>query len=266
MKLSHRAALNGVELDSLDNRILIQGIDEGAGKESISAVSVYGSGAVGQRVTGIHRDTLDVTVRFALRIHKQDMAARSELFEKIIAWAIGGGWLTINYKTDRRLRVRCAQLPSAGDQRKWDSVYAITFRAFEIPYWQQTESNILRVPGVRTVTKQFGVSGSVTSVMNVEFQNTSGQVCNTFEIRTGASVFKLTSLGLANGETLIIDHTDDGLLTIGIRNGTTTRSVFNKRTVDSSDDLYVEPGIISVVLNAEKVGTLTISCAGRFAG
>ena len=39
MILAHRAALNGVQLDSLDSRINIKAIEEGAGKETISAVA-----------------------------------------------------------------------------------------------------------------------------------------------------------------------------------------------------------------------------------
>ena len=54
MILSHRAALNEVQLDSLDDRILVQGVDEAAGKDQIASVSLFGG--VGQRITNRHRD------------------------------------------------------------------------------------------------------------------------------------------------------------------------------------------------------------------
>ena len=92
MILSHRVALNGVQLDSVDHRILVQGVDESAGKDQLSAVSVFGG--VGQRVTNRHRDYLDVTVRFSLKIKKNDMQARSDVFERVNAWAAPGGWLS----------------------------------------------------------------------------------------------------------------------------------------------------------------------------
>ena len=42
MQLKHRATLDGVQLDEIDSRILIQKIETGDGKENISAVSLAG--------------------------------------------------------------------------------------------------------------------------------------------------------------------------------------------------------------------------------
>ncbi len=256
MILSHRVALNGVELDSLDNRILIQGIDEAAGKEQISAVTLFGG--TGQRITNQHRDTLDVTVRFCIRIKKNDMQAREELFEKICAWAAPGGWLTVNYKDDRRLRVVCAQYPAAGDMWNWANAYSIIFRAYSVPYWQQATPNKLMVTGSR-FNRQFGVAGSAQTVLDIEFKN-SGGTCTRFKVTAGGSMIELTGLSLGSRQTLAIKHTDDGLLRItaaGI-------SVMDKRTAESSDDLYVSPGTVTVSIDSATAGTLTISSAGRF--
>ena len=262
MVLSHRVALNGVQLDSVDSRILVQGVDEAAGKDQISAVSLFGG--VGQRVTNRHRDYLDVTVRFSLKIHKNDMQARSVVFEAVTAWAAEGGWLTVNYKADRRLRVVCAQFPAAGDQWNWTGVYAIVFRAYAIPYWQQAEPDRVTAAGSR-ITKQIGVAGSVKTVLDLSFTNTSGAACATFTVSAGGSVISLSNLGLANGETLHIGHTEDGLLRIRIQNGSSYRSALDKRTAESSDDLWVSPGAVTVNVTAQRTGTLAISCAGRFA-
>lgn len=266
MILSRRVALNGVQLDGIDNRILIQGIRPSAGKEQISAVSIYGG--TGQRVTGQHRDTLDVSVIFSMRIRKTDLAARSELFEKVCGWAASaanGGWLTLNYKQNRRLRVRCAQLPDEGDLREWTNRYTIVFRAYSVPYWQQITPETLTVTGASSATQTFTVPGTTQSVLGLEFLNTSSSTCDTFSITAGSSTFSLTDLGLAAGETLVVDHTADGILRIRIH-GSSWRSVMAKRTAESSDDLYVNPGEISVSMTAQRAGTLTISCAGRFAG
>ena len=262
MILSHRAALNGVELDSIDSRILIQGIEEAEGKDQISAVSLFGG--VGQRITNQHRDTLDVTVRFSIRQKKSDMQARSDVFEKVNAWAAAGGWLTVNYKADRRLRVICAKYPTAGDQWNWTNTYAIVFRAYAIPYWQQAEPGKLTATG-SSITRQFGVAGSVKTVMDISFKNTSGATCATFTVSAGGSTIALTGLDLANGETLHIDHTEDGLLRIRIQSGSSYRSALGKRTTASSDDLWVNHGNVTVTVTAQRTGSLTMSCAGRFA-
>ena len=263
MILSHRVALNGVQLDSVDNRILVQGVDEAAGKDQVSAVGIFGG--VGQRITNRHRDYLDVTVRFSLKIKKNDMQARSDVFERVNAWAAPGGWLTVNYKAGRRLRVVRYQCPAAGDQWAWTSVYSITFRAYAVPYWQQEDENRLMATG-SSITRQFGVAGSEKSVMNVAFKNTSSSACAAFSITAGESTITLSSLSLGQNETLYIDHTEDGLLRIRIRSaGGVYRSALNKRTAESSDDLWVSPGTVTVTMTAQRAGTLTISCAGRFA-
>lgn len=257
MILSHRAALNGVELDSVDNRILIQGIEEAAGKEQISAVSLFGG--VGQRITNRHRDSLDVTIRFSINIKKGDMQARSDVFEKVNAWAAGGGWLTVNYKEDRRLRVICAQYPAAGDMWKWTNIYSIVFRAYAVPYWQDATPKKLMASG-GSMNKVFGVGGSVRTVLDVEFRCTSG-TCTSFKVSAGGSAIELAGLNLTSGQTLAITHTDDGLLRITAGG----QSVLGKRTAASSDDLFVMPGSVIVSIITQGAGTLTISCAGRYA-
>ncbi len=262
MVLSHRVALNGVQLDSIDSRILVQGIEEQAGKDQISAVGVFGG--VGQRVTNEHRDFLDMIVRFSIHQKKSDMQARSDVFEKVNAWAAVGGWLTVNYKSNRRLWVRCAQCPAAGDQWNWTGVYSITFRAYAVPYWQQATATTATATG-SSISTSVTVLSHVKTVLDVSFANTSGAACDTFSITAGGSTIALESLGLANGETLYIDHTETGLLRIRIKNTSNVyRSVLAKRTTASSNDLWVSPGTVTVAVTAAKAGTLTVSCAGRF--
>ena len=89
------------------------------------------------------------------------------------------------------------------------------------------------------------------------------------DLTCGGSHIYLRNLALANGETLHIDHADNGktcVLRIRIQgtNGA-WRSALDKRTADSSNDLTVKPGIISVTLYAGGAGTLLLMCAGRFA-
>ena len=257
MRLSHRVALNGVQLDAIDSRILVQGVEEAAGKDQISTVSLFGGS--GQRITNQHRDSLDVTVRFSINIKKTNMQARNDVFEKVCAWAAGGGWLTLNYKAGRRLNVICAQLPAAGDMWNWTNVYAIVFRACGVPYWQQDAQNSIRANG-STITRQIGVGGSATTVLDITFRCSSG-TCSTFRVVAGSSMIELTGLSLSAGQTLVIDHTADGLLRI-MAGGV---SALAKRTAASSDDLYVEPGTVTVTVTTQGSGSLTISCAGRYA-
>ena len=267
MKLTRRAALNGVQLDEIDSRILIQGIEPAAGKDQLTTVSLWGG--VGSRVTGEHRDSLDIVVKFSLDIKRGNYTERSAVFEKIAAWAMGGGWLTVSQKPERKIRVVCAQLPAEGDPLEWTNRYSITFRAHGVPYWQQETASQLRIAGENSFTRQFGVGGTRQTVMEATFKNTSGGTVNRFDLTCGGSHIYLRNLALANGETVYIDHEDDGkrcVLRIRIQStGGTWRSAMDKRTADSSDDLYVNPGVNNVTLYAGGIGTLLLMCAGRFA-
>ena len=267
MQLRHRVALDGVQLDSVDSRIMIQRIETGDGKENISAVSLMGDS--GSRVTNIHRDSIDITVKFCIRLKKRNMAEREEVLEKANAWAFAGGWLTTNYKTDRRIRVFRAQAAAAGDPWEWTKVYQIVFRACGVPYWQQENPAIVMMQNVNSANMTLGVVGSEKSVLEAQFQNTSGSTVNTFSISTGESIMSFSSLGLANGETLVIDHSDNGKrcdLRLRIRStGGVYRSAMNKRSTGSSDELTISPGTRTVSMSAGGAGKITVSCYGRFA-
>lgn len=264
MRLAHRVSLNGQELDEIDSRIIIKGIEEAAGKETVSAVS-YGS-RDGQRVTNHRRDYVEVSVSFSLNIRRDQMQERSDIFEKVNRWAAGGGWLKVNYKSGRRIYVMCYQAPGAGDQWKRMNEYTITFRAYGVPYWQQETESIVRIQNISSLSNRVvGVEGSARTVMNAEFKNTSGSTADTFSLTAAGNTFAFTGLGLGNGETLVIDHTAEGVLRIRIRStGGSYRSVYSKRTVNSADELFLSPGTNYVSMSSQRAGTLTISYAGRF--
>ncbi len=270
MQLKHRVALDDVQLDSVDDRIMISKIETGDGKENIQLASLWGEVA-GSRVTSMHRDSLDITVKFRIRLKKRDMKEREEVIEKVNAWAFAGGWLTTNYKTNRRIRVFRAQAATAGDPWEWTKEYAVVFRACGVPYWQEEEPNSVQKLNVSSASLVMGVNGSEKTVLEADFKNTSGNTCNTFMIGVANTNISMSfsSLGLANGETLVIDHDDNGKrcnLRLRIRStGGSYRSVMNKRTALSSDDLTISPGTRTVSFAAQTTGQITVRCRGRFA-
>ena len=257
-------ALNDNQLDELDERILVLGVNDGAGRETLNAVSRFGG--VGQRVTSRHRDTLDITVSFGLRIKAGDMAARSVLFEKVVGWAQDGGWLTVNYKPKRRIYVVCAQLPAPGDLAEWTAEYSIVFRAYGVPYWQMDSPVQINMNSTRAATRTMEIPGTAPTVLDVSFRNLSGMEIATFSIQAGGNRFILENLGLLANETLAIDHTAEGLVRIRIQSATGAwRSVLGRRTAASSDDLTVKPGSVQWTVTAQRAGRLTVSCYGRYA-
>jgi hypothetical protein len=262
MILRHRVALDGAQLDELDERILVLGASDGAAKETVSAVNRFGG--AGQRVTSRHRESLDVAVRFGLRIKPRDMAGRSALFEKVAAWAAGGGWLTLSQKPNRCLHVTRAQLPAAGDPADWNAEYTLTFTAYGVPYWQQQTPTALSVGSTRSATRTLEVPGSADTSLNVSFKNLSGMEIATASIAARSSRFDLENLKLAANETLLIDHDDEGLLRIRIQGTGGFRSALACRTGQSDNDLTVSPGANTVRFTAQRAGQLAISCYGRY--
>lgn len=267
MQLRHRVALDGAQLDEVDSRIMIQKIETGAGKENIGTVGLMAGS--GSRVTNVHRDSIDITVKFCIKLKKRNMQEREEVLEKANAWAFAGGWLTTNYKEGRRIKVFRAQAAEAGDPWDWTKVYAIVFRACGVPYWQQDQAETVMRANTNSENFQFGQAGSDASVLDVSFQNTSGSTINTFSVTTDEAEMSFSSLALANGETLVIDHEDTGKrCNLRIRIKSTAgvyRSAMSKRATGSSDELTITPGTHRIRMNAGGVGKLTLSSCGRFA-
>lgn len=256
MILSKRVALGGVQLDELHDAIVIRSIDPGVPKETISAVSRMGGW--GQRMTGQHWDTLEVSVTYAIDIPKHNLAVRRQIFDAVNTWALRKGWLTVNWMEGRRFWVDKVIIPGSGDLWGWTDDYTIVFRAYNVPFWQD-ELPAQAASGISAsgrVTIQ--VSGNMPSVLDATFQNRSGMTINNFWVQANGQRITLSSLGLGGSATLTISHGTDGLLKIRI--GST--SVYQKYT--GADDLIVSPGSVAVDFGADRAGQLIVQSYGRW--
>ena len=269
MQLRHRVALNGAELDEIDSRVIIQGVQSGRAKTTQSAISLYGSN--GQRLSVNQRDNMDVKVQFALLIRKDDMAARAAFLDQVNAWAgiaqkeYGGAWLTANYKENRRMHVYLAEAAEEGDLKEWTNVFDLTFRAYGVPYWQEVETETYTSDVTSARVGQIRVNGSAQTVADIELANMSGAKIDTATVYAGAWGIGFTDLGLMAGETLVIDHSDEGRLQLRIRDANGVyRSVYNKRSPYSANDLYVMPGLQVVRFQAQRACIMTARAYGRF--
>lgn len=256
MILTRRAALGGVQLDELHDAIVIRSIDPGVTKESVSAVTRMGG--FGQRMTGQHWDTLEVSVSYAIDIPKREMALRRQIFDAVNAWALKKGWLTVNWLENRRFYVDKVVLPGSGDMWAWTDEFTITFRAYNVPFWQDALPAQVSSGTAASGSVTVQVGGNVQSVLDVTFQNRSGMTINSFWVQANGNRITLSSLGLGGSSALTINHGTDGLLRIKI--GST--SVYQKYT--GADDLFVNPGNVGVTFAADRAGTLTVQSYGRW--
>lgn len=257
MILSRRVALNGVNLDELHDSIVIRSVDPGVPSETIQAANRMGGS--GQRITGEHWETLEVSVAFAIDISKRDMQLRRTVFDTAIDWARQKGWLTLNWMTGRRMYVDKVIYPSSGDMWAWTDEYTITFRAYHVPFWQAdtaVQSSTVTAATSGNVTIQ--VNGDTESVLDILFANKSGATANSFSVTAAGNTIALTGMGLGGSDTLRIHHGTDGILRILAGNA----SVYEKYTGD--DDLYVSPGNIAVSYTSDRAGILTVQNYGRW--
>ena len=255
MIMSKRAALGGTYLDAQDASIIIRGIDIGVPHESMSAVNRMGG--CGQRETTQHWEYNDVRITFAIDKKKTDMAGRKTVFDKAIAWALAKGWLTVNFISGRKLYIDKVILPSAGDLWDWTADYTITLRAMSVPFWQDT-----------TATTSTGASITVPGIMwtvcDASIVNTGSSAIDDLTVKVGNSQIVFEDLELAAGETLEIGHTDEGYVTIRIKNTNNVyRSAYGNRTDGSADDLYADPGSKTITVTGGTT-THTVSCRGRY--
>lgn len=267
-KTAHEANLGGVNLSSVDSSIIVLGCSAEAGKDTLSAQAVSGRG--GQRITGATRDYIEATVKFGILCRRSNMNSRSAIFEKAISWAAAArdanAWLKFGQKPGRQLRVRLSSLPAEGDPWEWNKEYSITFRACEVPYWQDTSYTTVTQSSGTSLSQSITVPGSARTVAELTYVNNSSSTCDTLSISTGAATMNFTGLGILAGETFQIIHTADGVLRIRIKNSSDVyRSVFAKRTaLTSDDDLWIMPGSRTVTGTAQRTGSWTISCRGRY--
>lgn len=259
MILRRRAALNGAQLDQVDNRIIIQGIRTKAGKDQWSAAGL-GSGA-GSRVTGKKRDSLDIEIAFTINEKSYRPADRATVLDKVKKWACGGGVLTVNYKSGQQARVECVQFPEEGDAAS-RGTYTIVFRAYAVPYWVETIPTSISRTGVSAISGvSLTVNGSAKTPLEFTFKNTSGSTIQTLTISAGGNTIELTGLSLSNNQTLTLDHTAKGVQRIRV--GSTSKMAC--RTIESADELWVVPGTASVTFEAGGSGNLDVYCYGRYA-
>lgn len=262
MRTRISVALNGIELHSLDGGIVLQGVDEGAASWNISAGNRAGN--AGQHVTSVEKRYRDVVVSFAIA-EQRDLIRRSDIIQRVCAWAAAGGDLTVSYRDRQKLRVICAQMPSVKTLTKWAETYSITFRAYDIPFWQSMD------PEKATITA--GTSGSATLTVKesaggklcFKATNNSGSTVNTVTISANGKSMAFYGLGLANGKTLMVDYDEQDIQRLRIMTGSTyNSSAMDKRAVESADDIPLKCGTNTISVTSGAAVSWEVYTYGRW--
>lgn len=267
MKLKRRVLLHNNNLDQIAREVVITTLEPGTTRMNVTAAD---TGAWGQRITGRHWGVLEARVSYAIDVHTNNMQRRREVFDAVNAWAIKKGWLEfVSEAPGRRIYVDEVELPSPGDLWDWTANYTIIFRAYNVPFWQDTDAQTItkkKFANGKEDSLTMEIGGTAPSVIDLSFKNVSGKTITNFQVKVGTQTLKLTNVQLEKDETLNMTHTAAGILKItadATRSGkAVSRSVYGLLTGD--DDMIVEPGKVLIKVSATRAGDLTVSNKARW--
>ena len=258
MILSRRVSFCGEQLDEIHEAVVIRSADPGVPGEDVQAANRMGGW--GQRMTGQHWTVLNATVAFAIDVSKRDMALRREIFDAVIAWANRTGWLQFSTIPGRRLYVDKVVIPGAGDMWEWTNEYTITFRAYNVPFWESETAATSVLASTASGTASIEVGGTAPGVLDMSLRNMSGATINNVTIWLNGKNMALTGVNLASSEVLTVTHPHESGGLLRIYAG--SRNVYAIRT--GIDDLTVKPGNNLFGLTATRAGQLTATSYARW--
>lgn len=276
--------LGSVALSTLSDKIYIRDIIEEPYEEEIfKASKAY---YAGQRVSKKVRRALSVRVVFVVR--ERNPQKRAEIFDSIASWAESDRTLYVNYRTitrvtesgytyteGRRLsRVVVTEPPAITSANKWTQDVAITFTAFDVPYWED-ESKYMYSFAANTldIFSRYQYSGNIynrgtaESPVTMRITNDSSSQLQSMNVRCGNSWFYFEKLDIDPGAGLEIDYdSDSGILQILERrsDGLLGGNKMPCRTAESQDDLMISPGAVSVQVSANVAVSGYFYCRGRY--
>lgn len=276
--------IGSVALSTLSDKIYIRDIIEEPYEEEIfKASKAY---YAGQRVSKKVRRALSVRVVFVVR--ERNPQKRAEIFDSIASWAESDRTLYVNYRTitrvtesgytyteGRRLsRVVVTEPPAITSANKWTQDVAITFTAFDVPYWED-ESKYMYSFSANTldIFSRYQYSGNIynrgtaESPVTMRITNDSSSQLQSMNIRCGNSWFYFENLDIDPGAGLEIDYdSDSGILQILERrsDGLLGANKMPCRTAESQDDLMISPGAVSVQVSANVAVSGYFYCRGRY--
>lgn len=258
MRTKISVALDGVELHALDAAIILQSVNEAAPGWNFSAADR--AGGLGQRMTGSQKRYRDIVIQFAL--DERDPKRRMEILQAVAAWADGARDLTVSYRERQRLRVTLQGLTPIQGIEKWGTVYQITLRSYSHPMWMDQDETSAEISGNGSGVLR--IAGNGGGKMCFRAVNSSGSVCASAEVSSGGRTITLTGMELASGETLILDYDAEDIQRIRAGSGSSWRSLLDKRTAASWDDILLASGANTVTVTSSAALSWTVYCFGRW--
>lgn len=250
------AYIDGIALTQAVPGAIIRQITEDVPQTEQTAFSLPGTD--GQRILGVSRRSRKISVEFVLReIH--DLTLRAQMQEQAAAWA-HDGVLTVSYRPDRRIRVRCTAPPVIGAARDYTQVLKAEFTA-PLPWWEDAAETVFTMTGT-SGAQNMRITGSTLYVPVTARITPAEATLTTLSITCRGTSMSFSDLNVAAGTPLVIGYTDEGYLTI--RAGAV--DWMSARSPASSDELLIQPGFSNTItFSANTAVTLELSARGRYA-
>lgn len=248
----YKVWIDNIGLQDLDDAICITDIKEKTPKlNAVTAAKPLGGGS---HLLRLRRESLSITVRFAIRAY--DIAVRKRIMSAVRAWA-HEGYLSINDRPGQRLWVVCDKPPAVESALKWTAETEMTFTAFALPYWEEDTPSTCTYTGSKG-NATLNSTGSLESALEATITPTAA--LHSFTISANGSVFSFAGLNIASGNAVIISHTPQGILRV--KSG--SASLLGKRTAASADEIIIKPGANTISFTSDASCTAVFSTRGRY--
>lgn len=260
MVMRCRASLDGHELDAIDENIYILDISENPAysTSSVARPGLYGSHFTTQKRTGME-------IKISFQVREYDVAKRQYIADRIFEWC-GGKVLKTSTRPGKQINVVCTGFPNITSALKWTDTLSVSLTAYECPYWSDEYETEITEQNKRNFSKSLFIPGNTYTEMNAALKNvSSSSTIYNMQFEVGDSKFVFEHLGLAKGETFHISHKDGYIeMYITSADGAEKRSVYDKRTVDSTDELILRPGENAITASAQWNCDWRISARGKW--
>jgi hypothetical protein len=209
----------------------------------------------GTRLAARIRRALTVTLKIVLSVYNVD--ARAEAMTQIADWLGAGGWLSINSRPGKRLRVTPDGV-ALKSSLQWLDEIEIPLTAYDQPYWEDADLTEVTITDSGVIT----APGTVDAVpLMVDVTNTGDADLTELTLISGDTVMRFTGIKVAPGEHFLITYSNEDLLIITAG----SESALGARSPSSSDDLVAtcrQETEISV--SADQSVSATFSARGRY--
>lgn len=247
----YEAYMDGIALSSIEPALYIRDIQDGDPSFNFRQESIANKDGAIYR--GKSLDKASVTISFDLRIYNP--VKRRAALAHVLRWAKGKR-LSINDRPGQYLRCILERFPSIRSVHRWTDTFTMTFSAYGIPYWQNTNNTVAMLTGTNTNGDYLVPGTADEAFVNVEV--TANANVSTFTVRCGETSITLSGLSLTNGSRVSFSYDENGFLSI--KQGNT--SLMSKRTGNSSDNLVAKCGSTNRI-GISSSGTISAAYSAR---